>query len=153
MVLAHDAYYESATRACMLDTRYVLADATPLEDIAATIVHEATHARLMKRGIGYEEGLRSRVEKVCLRRQFAFAVRLPSGGPSPEAMEASLQWCDGDGNLTDEALRKQWREGASRALRHLRMPRWLVRFLIAAGNRRFERLRRREGRRHGGTPG
>ena len=49
------------------------------ELIASVIVHEATHARLMRCGIGYEEELRARVEKVCLRRELAFAAKLPNG--------------------------------------------------------------------------
>jgi len=36
-------------------------------------VHEATHARLRRYGIGYEEGLRQRVEEANFRRELAFA--------------------------------------------------------------------------------
>src|SRR5262249_52879499 len=52
--------------ACKLDPRFVLAETTLPEMIASTIVHEATHARLQRCGIGYEEELRGRVEAVCL---------------------------------------------------------------------------------------
>jgi hypothetical protein len=52
--------YNKALRSCELDTRYVLAETSSLEMIASTIVHEATHARLMHCGIGYETELRAR---------------------------------------------------------------------------------------------
>src|SRR5713101_6929819 len=69
----YPACYDHSIRACELDTRYVLADTSQPEVIASTIVHEATHARLRRSGIGYEEDLRPRVEAVCYRAQIAFA--------------------------------------------------------------------------------
>src|SRR5262249_52636355 len=68
-----------AMNACELDTRFVGAETSTPEQIAATIVHEATHARIVRCGIGYSHDLRARVEAVCLRREIAFATRLPNG--------------------------------------------------------------------------
>jgi hypothetical protein len=76
--------------ACELDPRFVLAETTLPEMIAATIVHEATHARLQRCGIGYEEELRDRVEAVCVRRELAFAARLPNGERVREEAERGL---------------------------------------------------------------
>ena len=62
---------------CVIDERFVVDEGTTPEMIASVIVHEATHARLFRMGIGYEEGRRARVEQVCLRRELAFAAKLP----------------------------------------------------------------------------
>lgn len=59
---------------CELDARSVQPETTSPELIASTIVHEATHSRLLRCGIGYEEAVRARVEAVCLRRELAFAA-------------------------------------------------------------------------------
>jgi hypothetical protein len=63
--------YTHSLRACELDERFVLAETSPPEMIAATIVHEATHARLWRFGFGYDENVRGRVEAVCVRRELA----------------------------------------------------------------------------------
>ncbi|MEM8622502.1 MAG: hypothetical protein AAGG47_03165 [Pseudomonadota bacterium] len=66
--------YHSSRSVCVL---YVQAfgEMRSVEDLALTIVHEATHARLEARGIGYPEGQRAKVERICLRREAAFARR------------------------------------------------------------------------------
>jgi hypothetical protein len=48
--------------ACVIDDTYV--DTASPEEIASLIVHEATHARLWRRGIGYPETLRYRIEQI-----------------------------------------------------------------------------------------
>lgn len=65
--------FDQPLRACSLDRVFVLAEKSCPELIAATIVHEATHARLDHCGIGYEEELRPRIEATCFRRELAFA--------------------------------------------------------------------------------
>jgi hypothetical protein len=74
--------FDRSIAACKLDQRFVLADTSSPEVIASVIVHEAAHARLQRCGIGYEEDLRGRVEAVCIRRQLAFAAKLPMGNTS-----------------------------------------------------------------------
>lgn len=73
-----DAWYNRTTQTCFIGAR-TLADAD-MYDIASCILHEMCHARLMARGIGYPEGLRVRVEEVCIRRELAFAHRLAAHG-------------------------------------------------------------------------
>jgi hypothetical protein len=64
------------------DTRSVLLDAancsrqTP-EAVAMIIVHEATHARLWRMGVGRFPD-RSRIERICVNAEIAFARKLPS---------------------------------------------------------------------------
>lgn len=65
--------YSISLKSCELDDRFVTDDTISLEQIASTIVHEATHLRLHRSGIGYEEKLRARGEGVCIRRELAFA--------------------------------------------------------------------------------
>ena len=74
----------------ILDVPFVVADATEPELIASVIVHEATHARLRRHGIGYEEPIRARVEAACIRRQIAFTRRLPHGDHARAAAERNL---------------------------------------------------------------
>src|SRR6266566_5990465 len=65
---ARAAYYPSMN-SCVLDRRFVLLETTTLEQIAIDIVHDATHARLERWVIGYDdEKTRNRVEEICLRR-------------------------------------------------------------------------------------
>jgi len=80
-----------STSTCELDERFVMGEHISIEEVAGAIVHEATHARLFQRGIGYEEQLRSRVEQVCMRRELAFAAKLPDG-------ESIRRWVEGRQN-------------------------------------------------------
>ena len=142
-VQEYSACYVHSIKACSLDTRYVLAEDTSLEEIASSIVHEATHARLSRRGIGYHEKLRARVETACVRRQIAFARRLPEGERVRENAEYALQWCSDSRNLTDEAFDERRMQGAAEALRSLGCPNWLMRVILAvpAPRRSSRRLR------------
>jgi hypothetical protein len=109
--------YRDALKMCVLDERYVLAAATRPEQIASTIVHEATHARLIRCGIGYEEALRARVEAVCFRQQRAFAAKLPVGEPTREEAERRLTGYPSD-FWTDRSFGERRDRGAAEALRH-----------------------------------
>src|ERR1700716_3483824 len=65
--------YLHSLNACLLDERVVASETTTLEWIASAIVHEATHARLEKRGIHYDQAIRHRIERICARRELDFA--------------------------------------------------------------------------------
>jgi hypothetical protein len=131
--------YSERLRACQLDPRHVLADDSSPEIIAATIVHEATHARLQRCGIGYDEERRSRIEAVCFRREAAFAMKLPNGGPVREMAELQLGRCTTNDFWTDAAFRARYPDSAAEALRYLGLPRWLVRLLVWRMRRRQQR--------------
>jgi hypothetical protein len=145
LVQEYSACYVHSIKACRLDTRYVLAEDTSLEEIASSIVHEATHARLCRLGIGYDETLRARVEMVCVHRQIAFARRLPDGERLRENAEYALRWCSDSRNLTDEGFDERRMQGAAEALRSLGCPNWLVRLIVAvpALRRSSRRVRHR----------
>jgi len=67
--------YLPEERRCQLDSEFVLS--SPIETVASTIVHEATHARLINVGIPYTYENRHRVEKACIRQELVFAQRIP----------------------------------------------------------------------------
>ena len=87
------AYFDRSISACVLDERFVLAVTTTPNEIASAIIHEATHAKLECRGVNYEEGCRSRIESICLRRELAFAVKLPHGEQLREQIVRTLAAC------------------------------------------------------------
>ena len=117
------ANFNPRLNACELDSRYVLADTTSTEMLAACIVHEATHARLWRCGIRYEEKLRQRVEAACFRRELAFAAKLPDGAFVRYAAEHGLKtppeyW-------RDELFNKQLTAGSAEIFRYLGIPAWV----------------------------
>jgi hypothetical protein len=122
------AQFNSALRACMIDERFVLADTTDTTLIAAVIVHEATHARLWRCGFGYDEDERQRIEAICIRRELAFARRLPDGQRLREFAQEALAispryW-------TNKASDDRHVEGSVEALRYLGWS-WLTPILLA----------------------
>ena len=62
---------------CELYEKYVLSPDTTPAILAATLAHEAMHARLMRWGFGYEESIRVRIEGICIKASISFARRLP----------------------------------------------------------------------------
>jgi len=117
---APSAHYDSTERACFVDTRYV--NEWPVEYIAATLVHEAAHARIDRRGILYSNDKRRRIEQRCVREQIDFARLLPDDNTELLAhLEANLDrvWYT-DSMLWDRQLR---------TMRHLGMPRWVVQWV------------------------
>jgi hypothetical protein len=115
------ANFEPVTRTCNLDPRFLKSES--VEMIASAIVHEATHARLFRCGIGYEEDVRDRVEAVCLRRQLAFAARLPESGQSREWAEAYLKQ---PYDVSDAAFAARHDVEHRAALSYLGVPTWII---------------------------
>ena len=106
----------------------MLADTTDTALIAAVIVHEATHARLWRCGFGYDEDERHRIEAICVRRELAFARRLPDGRRLREFAQEALAispryW-------TNMASHDRHVEGSVEALRYLGWS-WLTPILLA----------------------
>ena len=73
------AYYERDWKMCVINRSYLTDAGASAAGTAATIVHEATHARLLACGIPYDEPLRPRVEALCYAEGANFARRLPEG--------------------------------------------------------------------------
>lgn len=124
------AQFDQSIWACVLDQRLLLNEATAPERIASCIVHEATHARLCRYGIGYEgEELRARVEAVCFRRERAFAAKLPDGEQIRDQANRYLEFYDDRKQWTNEALGTRYEEGAVKALQYLGFPGWWAKML------------------------
>jgi hypothetical protein len=129
--------FNSRSEICELDKEFVLAE-TP-ELIASVIVHEATHARLRRCGIGYEEEIRPRVEAICVRRELAFTAKLPNGQRAQEWAKQKLSWCNVE-NLSDSAREERDDDWYSTEFRRLGAPHWVIRAIFAVV--RFVRLMR-----------
>jgi hypothetical protein len=122
--------YNRAMRACEIDGKFIQAETTTLEEIASTIVHEATHARLMAYGIGYDEGERARVEAVCIRRELAFARKIPESDLIKDQAERLLTLCESKEYWTDTEFDNRWIEGHAERLRGVGLSERSIKFLI-----------------------
>jgi hypothetical protein len=132
------ACYDRSMKACILDERFVLTETTTLELIASTIVHEATHAKLERWGISYDEKDRSRIEAICLRRELNFMAKLPHGEPLREEIACTLEWCAGEHDyFSDVSFQQRDDQGQVETLRYLGTPDWLIRFHIERAGDHF----------------
>lgn len=141
------AEFDESLPGCKLDERFVLAETTSPELIAAVIVHEAAHARIARCGIRYEESLRPRIEAICVRREIAFAAKLPDGQQAREHADGMLSLCADASYWTNAAFGDRYVEEAKKALEYVGTPNVLIRlFVIAypwrvAAGRFFRRIR------------
>lgn len=137
--------YLHSLNACVLDERVVASETTTLEWIASAIVHEATHARLEKRGVRYDEAIRHRIEGICARRELDFARRLSGVDALLEEINWRLERChEGNASFTNLNMRKEIDQGNMDALRYLGAPEWVIALVLRmrnllAGIRRFKR--------------
>ena len=123
--------YNHSLRACLLDERYVADPATSIEQIACTIVHEATHARLERYGIGYEEQRRARIEAICFRRELAFASGLPDSAQLQQDIARCLDWYQANPEqFHDARFQENHTAGGIEALRYLGTPDWIIRAIL-----------------------
>jgi hypothetical protein len=129
-VLGALAQFRNSTSTCEIDERFVVDEETTPEMLASVIVHEATHARLSRMGIGYEEGRRVRVEQVCLRRELAFAAKLPDKAKAGQRAEQSLNALP---DLSDEAFAEREYAGARDALVYLGVPSVVAGAIVSTG--------------------
>jgi hypothetical protein len=122
------AEYHASIDACVIDKRYIANSNTRPEELASTIVHEATHARLDRCGIVYEEARRTRIEAICLRRELAFARCLPDSAEFQENIAARLNWCKANSEyFSDASFRERRAHGEAEMLRHVGVPEWFIR--------------------------
>lgn len=110
-------------RLCMLRDSFVADDDVSVAYVAALIVHEGTHARVARAGISFDEQIRPRVERLCIKSQIAFSRKHPDGEPLVDMFLENLRRADSwwsDSRLRSVQLR---------ALKELRLPkriRWMV---------------------------
>jgi len=137
--------YVHSLNACVLDERVVASETASLEWIASVIVHEATHARLEKLGIRYDEAVRHRIERICARRELDFALHLSGVDALLEEINWRLDRSDDENaSFTNKDMWMQIDQGNADILRHLGAPEWVVALIFGARNligriRRFTR--------------
>jgi hypothetical protein len=118
--------FDARLDACILHPRAVLAESTSTEILASMIVHEATHARLWRYGIGYPEALRPRIEAICVRRELAFSAKLPNGKQVREWAEDKLRSYCVPAALSDAAVARRRKDQEVENLRAIQMPEWAI---------------------------
>ena len=90
---------------CVIDFDYATDSDTTSEELALTLVHEGTHGRLRQCGFGYDETIRARIERICIRNELAVARRLPESDDLIEMKEGRLAWEDKE--WSDETLARE----------------------------------------------
>lgn len=97
------------TRECLVELTFTVNPRHSLAEIAASIVHEGTHARIAATCGPLPEQDRPREERVCRRAELEFGLALPDGAVVVERARSALQLAD-----PDVAPRVDWAEGARR---------------------------------------
>jgi hypothetical protein len=101
--------YFPETRECLVELTFTVNSRHTLPEIAASIVHEATHARIARRCGPLSEEQRPREERICRRAEVEFGLALPNGASVVERARSALLLVD-----RDVAPRVDWAEGARR---------------------------------------
>jgi hypothetical protein len=120
--------YNEPLRTICLDERFVASPNTADSDIAAVIVHEATHARLCAFGVVANERTRARIEKMCFNRELAFASRFQASNAFAEKIRPLQERPETE--WTHEKLRALRFGAAPRALKYLGTPEFVTHFLV-----------------------
>jgi hypothetical protein len=121
-------------RLIRLNEKFVAALDTTDAEVAATIVHETTHAWLESRGFAYRADRRRRIEAICFRAEAAFARRLPDNSALVSHFEkrAADVLGQSDSDWSDDAFHAS--EVAR--LRALHAPDWVVEWIARRRSRR-----------------
>ena len=83
-------------RACMVELTFTVNPDFTAAQIAATILHEAMHARLHRLGFPLDMAERARQERFCRRAEIEFGRAVPGGEPIVERAVAALEASDED---------------------------------------------------------
>lgn len=81
-------------RECLVELTFTVNPAHGLPEIAASIVHEATHARVARRCGVLPLTMRPREERLCRMAELELGLALPDGGVVVERARASLALSD-----------------------------------------------------------
>ena len=100
------------TRECLVELTFTVNPRHTLAEIASSIVHEATHARVARRCGPLPVRMRPREERICRRAELEFGLALPAGADADVVVQrarASLALSD-----PEVAPRIDWSVGARR---------------------------------------
>jgi hypothetical protein len=128
---AQGEWHEPA-RLIRLNERYIADSSVQAPELAATIVHETTHAWLNAWQFRYVAARRQRLEAICQRSAAAFLRRIPDGQTLAARYD---EWADAilsdpESEWSDAALDQHHAED----LAQMSVPRWLIQLLM--GRRR-----------------
>jgi hypothetical protein len=126
--------YIRSLRRCILGKSTV--ESGDIRNIALTIIHEATHAELFDRGIGYDAKIRIRVEDVCSGEELLFVRKLPDNEELLAITEE--RFAIPEEVWTNEAMTQrqiEWLQNESET------PKWLMRLGLAYREWRIRRLK------------
>jgi hypothetical protein len=96
-------------RECLVELTFTVNPRHSLAEIAASIVHEATHARLARRCGALPPEQRAREERLCRQSELEFGLALPDGAAVVQRARDSLALAD-----AEVAPRVDWQEAARR---------------------------------------
>jgi hypothetical protein len=101
------AYFHEQ-RACLVELTFTVNPDFSDAEVAATILHEAMHARLHQLGFPLEMEDRARQERFCRRAEIEFGNLVPNGGRVVERAEWTVDQSDDDvAPVIDPALAAQ----------------------------------------------
>ena len=83
-------------RECLVELTFTVNPRHSLSEIAASIVHEATHARLAAMCGPLPQHHRPREERLCRKAELEFGLALPDGEVVVERARIALQMADQD---------------------------------------------------------
>jgi hypothetical protein len=87
------AYFPD-TRICLVELTFVVNRQFTPTQVAATILHEAMHARLDNAGVKYDAAGAAKHERFCRRAEVEFGMLAPDGAPVVDRALASLASAD-----------------------------------------------------------
>ena len=83
-------------RECLVELTFTVNPQHSLAEIAASIVHEATHARIVAWCGTLHQQHRAREERLCRRAELEFGLAIPNGAAVVERARVALQMADQD---------------------------------------------------------
>jgi hypothetical protein len=118
--------YLPQERTCLVELTFTVNPSFTLPQVAATILHEAMHARLHRMGVRQERLSRAREERFCRRAEIEFGQAVPGGEPVVRRALESLAGADEEiAPVIDWALASQ--RVAQADLEALDAPLWVKR--------------------------
>ena len=101
--------FDPVSRECLVELTFTVNPRHSLPEIAASIVHEATHARVARWCRTRRPEWRAREERLCRRAELEFGLAVPDAGIVVERARAAL-------TMTAEEVAPtiDWREAARR---------------------------------------
>jgi len=96
-------------RECLVELTFTVNPSHGVSEIAASIVHEATHARVARRCGPLPQAVRPREERLCRRAELEFGLAIPDGEVVVARARRSLELAD-----EEVAPKVDWQEAARR---------------------------------------